>query len=86
MSAPGDDLSHLKKGTAVLAACVVQTLSESDPSFQERFLSRLALAYRQLKDDADGDVHHELELLAWTRELLTGFNLITGQGKPFLAD
>jgi hypothetical protein len=30
-------------------------------------------------------VRHELELLSWTRSLLTGFNLITGQGKPFLA-
>ena len=80
------DLDHLKKGTAVLAACVVQTLNESDPSFQTRFLERLALAYRELKDNADGEVQHELELLAWTRELLTGFNMIEGQGKPFLAD
>lgn len=66
------DLDHLKKGTAVLTACVVQTLNESDPSFETRFLERLALAYRELKDNTDGEVQHEMELLAWTRELLTG--------------
>jgi hypothetical protein len=71
-------------GTAILATCVVQTLSESDPAFQERFLNRLAQAYRQLKDDTDGDVRHQMELLSWTRSLLTGWNAITGQGKPFL--
>lgn len=81
-----DDLNHLKKGVAVLGACVVQTLNESDPSFQERFLERLARAYRELKDNTDGDVQHEMELLAWTRSLLTGFSHFTGQGKPFLED
>lgn len=78
------DLGPLKKGTAILIACVVQTLRESDASFETRFLDRLGKAYRLLKDDSEGDVHHQMELLAWTRELLTGFNLITGQGKPFL--
>lgn len=78
------DLDHLKKGTAVLAACVVQTLNESDSSFQTRFLEKLAAAYYELKDNTDGDVRQELELLAWTRELLTGFNPVDGQGRPFL--
>lgn len=80
------DLDHLKKGVAVLGACVVQTLNESDPSFEKRFLERLARAYRELKDNTDGDVQHEMELLAWTRDLLTGFNMTTGQGRPFLSD
>ncbi|MCC6925718.1 hypothetical protein [Novosphingobium sp.] len=79
-----DDLGHLKKATAILTACVVQTLNESDPSFQERFLERLARAYRELKDNTDGDVQNEMELLAWTRELLTGFNMVSGKGEPFL--
>lgn len=81
-----DDLTHAKRGTAILAACVVQTLNESDPSFEGRFLDRLARAYRELKDNTDGDVRHEMEVLAWTRELLTGFNWIEGQGKSFLED
>lgn len=79
-----DDLDHLKKGTAFLAACIVQTLNESDPSFQTRFLDRLTRAYQKLRDNSDGKVQDELELLAWTRELLTGFNVVSGQGAPFL--
>ena len=80
------DLDHLKSGAAILAACVVQTLNESDQTFQTRFLDRLAAAYRELKDNTDGPVQQEMELLAWTRELLTGFSPLAGQGKPFLQD
>ena len=86
MSGRVSDLTHAKRGTAILAACVVQTLNESDSSFEERFLDRLARAYRELKDNTPGDVRHEMEVLAWARELLTGFNPIDGQGKPFLSD
>lgn len=78
------DLHRAKRGTAVLAACIVQTLNESDPSFAPRFLERLSKAYRVVKDEWDGDVIQELELLSWTREYLTGFSQITGQGEPFL--
>jgi len=86
MSALKDDLSQVKSGTAVLFACVVQTLSESDPSFKTRFLEKLSAAYRDRRDDVARSGQHELELLAWTRELLTGFNTVSGQGKPFLED
>jgi hypothetical protein len=80
------DLHRAKRGVAILAACVVQTLNESDPSFEARFLERMKRAYYELRDNSDGDVIQEMELLSWTRELLTGFNFATGQGKPFLAD
>jgi hypothetical protein len=80
------DLDHLKRGAAILGACVVQTLNESDPSFQTRFLERLEGAYRELKDNTDGPVQQEMELLSWTRSLLTGFDIVGGQGKPFLSD
>lgn len=86
MSGPLTDLHRAKRGVAVLTACVVQTLNESDPSFERRFLERLTKAYYELRDSSEGDVIQELELLTWTRELLTGFNLITGQGEPFLKD
>jgi len=79
-----NDLHHAKTGVAILVTCVVQTLNESNPTFQERFLNRLGRAYRELKDNTEGDVVQEMELLSWTRELLTGFNFISGQGKPFL--
>lgn len=79
-----DDLFRAKRGVAVLAAVVVQTLNESDPTYQERFLTRLAAAYRELKDDSEGPVNQELELLSWTRELLTGWTFVKGQERPFL--
>lgn len=80
------DLDHLKKGAAVLAACVVQTLHESDPSFETRFLERLEKAYRLLRDNTHGNVQHEMELLSWTRSLLTGFSLVDDQGRSFLSE
>jgi hypothetical protein len=76
------DLFRAKRGVAALAACIVQTVNESDPTFQIRFLERLGKAYYQFRDDTDGDVLQELELFSWTREYLTGWNPITGQGKP----
>jgi hypothetical protein len=42
-------LHRAKNGVAILATCTVQTLNESDPTFQDRFLERLATAYRELK-------------------------------------
>lgn len=86
MAGQTTDLHRAKRGVAILAACVVQTLNESDPSFEGRFLERLSRAYRELKDNSEGDVIQEMELLAWTRELLTGFDFINGQGEPFLSD
>jgi hypothetical protein len=54
----------------VLAACVIQTLNESDATFQKRFLKRLERAYDQIRDETEGDVRQELELLSCVRELL----------------
>jgi hypothetical protein len=78
------DLHRAKRGVAILTTCVVQTLNESDPSFQERFLERLGRAYGELRDNSEGDVIQEMELLSWTREYLTGFSPFTGKGEPFL--
>jgi hypothetical protein len=55
---------------ATLAACIIQTLNESDPTFQKRFLKRLERAYDRIRDDMEGDVRQELELLSRVRELL----------------
>ena len=80
------DLHRAKRGVAALTACVVQTLNESDPTFRERFLENLGNVYYQFRDDTEGDVIQELELFSWTREYLTGWNMVTGQGKPLLKD
>ena len=72
MTTPIDDLGHAKSGTAILMTCIVQTLGESDPTFQGRFLNRLARVYEELRTAADTDVHHEIEMLAFTHAFLTG--------------
>jgi len=81
---PNDDLFHARRGVAALAACIVQTLNESDPTFQARFVQRLEKAANFFRYRAADDPTQELQLLSWTRELLTGSS--AGQGKPFLAD
>lgn len=81
-----NDLRGAKRGVAILATCIVQTMNESDPSFQERFLEKLGRAHRELKDNTDGDVRQEMEIVSWTSQYLTGSSPIAGQGKPFLSD
>jgi len=78
-------LDRTKRAVAALVTCVVTTLNETEPSFQERFLANLDKAYCKFQDDTGDDIIQELELLSWTRSLLTGFDHIGGQGKPFLA-
>ena len=80
------DLHRAKRGAAILAACIVETLHESDPSFQSRFLKRLEWAYRDLKDNYGRDHIEEMELLAWTREFLTGEALGGAPSKRFFEE
>ncbi|WP_431321664.1 hypothetical protein [Rhizobium sp. YTU87027] len=80
------DLHRAKVGVSILATCIVQTMNESDPTFQDRFLKKLSDAYYELRDNTEGDVREQLELLSWTRSFLTGFDAFKGQGKPFLQD
>jgi hypothetical protein len=77
-------LRGAKRGAAILATCIVQTLTESDPTFQGRFLKRLFRAQSALRDNTDGNVIHEMELLSWTQTLLTGSDHVTGQTEAFL--
>ena len=72
------DLNHAKKGVATLVACIVQTLNESDPLFQDRFLARLAGTFESLRDSEMASIH-ELELLTYTREILAGSGFSHGQ-------
>jgi hypothetical protein len=82
----------VRTGAAALATCIVRTLQQSDPTFEERFLKNLDLAYGAFRDDPDAvdgddkprDVIGVLEMLSWTRELLTGWNSVTGHRKPLL--
>jgi hypothetical protein len=78
---------QIKSGAAALATCIVRTLNESDPTFQTRFLENLDRAYSQFREgdrNPDRDTIIVLEMLSWPRELLTGWNMIAGQGEPLL--
>jgi hypothetical protein len=46
-----DDLFRVKRGTAVLVACIVQTLNEPYATFEERFLKKLEAAYYEIRDN-----------------------------------
>lgn len=67
-------VNQSKLGAAILAACIVQTLHESDPTFQNRFLDRLKNSYADVRDLTDTDC---LELLNWTREILKADDLFS---------
>jgi hypothetical protein len=83
MTNPADPLFRNKWGVAVLAVCLAETINEADPSFRDRFLEKLEAAYRKLRDESQNDEIQGLELINWTREALTGFSLVEGQGEPF---
>jgi hypothetical protein len=92
MSEERDGLWQVKSGAAALVVCLVRTMEETDPTFQDRFLENLEKAYSHFKHDyratrSDGsprDVIGVLEALGWTREMLTGWNNVTGQGEPLI--
>ena len=88
-----DELWAVKTGAAALAVCMVRTLEKSDPHFEQRFLEHLDRAYDHFRDNhgtwtrSDGsprDLQNVFEMLAWTRELLTGWNNVSGQRDPLL--
>jgi hypothetical protein len=59
------------------------TLNELDSTFQSRYLDRLEKAYSELRGKPATPVD-ALQEMSWVRELLTGFSVSDGQGKPFL--
>ncbi len=84
------DLHQSKRGVAAMIACLVQTLNETEPTFQARFLARLEAAYTELRDNpppaSTNNDEMAFETLSWVMELLTGWDTLKGQGKPFLSD
>jgi hypothetical protein len=90
-----DELWAVKTGAAALAVCLVRTLQKADPHFGDRFLDHLDRAYDHFQENhgrwtrRDGtprDPQNVLEMLSWTRELLTGWNNISGQREPLLKE
>ncbi len=64
-------LDQTKIGAAILVACIVRTLTESDTSFQPRFLDHLAQAYAEVRNHVEIDC---LEMLTAARELVEAGN------------
>jgi hypothetical protein len=77
-----DPLQNVKKATAILITCMVDAMAETDPNFKDRFLANLSQSYGKIRDDTD-DLN-ALELLNWTRSMITGFDHANGQQQPFL--
>lgn len=75
-------IDDTKLGVAALVTALVHTLNETDPSFQARFLERLAQAGYSRKNAERPSEIDESELYSWTTEFITGFSRITGQGDP----
>lgn len=78
-----DQLQDSKRGMAILLTCLVQELEAHQEGITQRFLDRLGRAYAEVRHD-DTPALDRLELIDWTRELLSGFSQIQGQGRPFL--
>lgn len=80
--ADDESVRTTKKGAAVIFTVLVQTLEQRMPGFEAAFLERLGHAYAEVRDDDDR--LDGLELMRWVQSLLTGFDLVHGQGQPFL--
>ena len=79
MTGQTDDLHQAKLAAAALAACIVQTLNESDPTFERRFLDRLGGEYEKYRNNSDADPVHVLDVIHWTGELLKGWDPVPKQ-------
>ena len=77
-----DPLQNVKKATAILIACVVDAVAGTDPNFKDHFLANLSQSYDKIRNDTD-DLN-ALELLSWTRSIITAFDHANGQQEPFL--
>lgn len=66
------DPDQTKMAVAALVACVVQTMRETDPSFEKRFRAQLKNWYGTLKADKRTSGLDCLEPLIWCREMIAG--------------
>lgn len=73
LQSPGriEPVDQTRLALATLAACLVKTLNETDPSFAARFEAHLGDSYHYFRDTGapnDG----VMETLKWTREIIRG--------------
>jgi hypothetical protein len=76
------ELDNVKKATAMMFAALVDTVVGTDSRQAEIFLANLDKCYAKIRNES-GDLN-ALELLSWTRSMITGFDIIEGQGTPLM--
>ncbi len=64
--------NQVKAASAMLIACIVKTIVETDATFGDRLIHNLDHAYANNRDRLGNDF---LELITWTRELVKAGNL-----------
>lgn len=62
------EIDQTKSATAALVACIVQTLNESDPTFQERFQAKVARWYDAMSERGES---HSMETVSWVFDALS---------------
>lgn len=78
----GPELQNVKRATAMMFAALVDTLVGTDSPEAERFAKALDDVYHHIRNDSE-DLN-ALELISWTRSMITGFDRINGQQEPFM--
>lgn len=76
------ELDNVKKATAMMFAALVDVIVGTDSPQAERFAEALGKIYAHIRDDSD-DLN-ALELVSWTRSMITGFNMEKGQQTPLM--
>ena len=75
------ELDNVKKATAIMFAALVKSLEDTAPGLKEGFVANLDTAYTKIREDSD-DLN-ALETISWTRSMITGFDIVSGQTKSF---
>jgi hypothetical protein len=66
------EIDQTKEAAAILAACIVRTLNESDPTFSERFDMHLRAMYSVVSERGES---HAMETLTWVGQILRSEHL-----------
>lgn len=81
-----DDLRSTKEGFALVVASLVDVLTEEEPTFRFRYLSRLAVAYNRMLDTLPGDQQGAVDVVGRTRDLVSGISRGLTPEARFLAN
>ena len=86
MGKASQETNELVKGAATLVTCIVHSLNQRDPDYRRSFLDTLSQAYGMMRDNpSTGHNDLGLQMLSYTRTLITGFNVIDGPGEQLFS-